>query len=47
MKLLLDHLFGERGMNNVMAQTGEFNDASIALMKKLGFKQDGRLRQHH
>jgi ribosomal-protein-alanine N-acetyltransferase len=47
MKLLLDHLFGELGMNKVMAQTGEFNEASIALMKKLGFKQDGRLRQHH
>ena len=34
-------------MNKIMAQTGEFNDASIGLLKKLGFKQDGRLRQHH
>jgi len=47
MKLLLNHLFGELGMNKIMAQTGEFNEASIGLLKKLGFKKDGRLRQHH
>lgn len=47
MRLLLEHLFGELGMNKIMAQTGEFNDASISLLKKLGFRQDGRLRQHH
>jgi ribosomal-protein-alanine N-acetyltransferase len=46
-RLLLKHLFEEMGMNKVMAQTGEYNKASIALLKKLGFKQDGRLRQHH
>jgi len=45
--LLLKYLFGELGLNKVMAQTGEFNEASIALLKKLGFKQDGRLRRHH
>ena len=47
MRLLLKFLFNDLGLNKVMAQTGEFNDASIALLKKLGFKQDGRLRQHH
>jgi ribosomal-protein-alanine N-acetyltransferase len=45
--LLLDHLFNELGMNKVMAQTGEFNIAAISLLKKLRFKQDGRLRRHH
>ena len=45
--MLLKHLFEELEINKIMAQTGEYNDASIALLKKLGFKQDGRLRQHH
>jgi ribosomal-protein-alanine N-acetyltransferase len=45
--LLLDHLFNELGMNKVMAQTGEFNIAAVSLLKKLRFKQDGRLRRHH
>lgn len=29
-----------------MADTGAFNQASIALLKSLGFQQDGCLRQH-
>lgn len=45
--LLLRHLFKDLGLNKAMAQTGEFNTASIALLKKLGFTRDGRLRQHH
>ncbi len=45
--LLLDHLFNELDLNKVMAQTGEFNIAAISLLKKLRFKQDGRLRRHH
>ena len=47
MKLLLNYLFNKLGLNKATAQTGEFNKASIALLKKLGFKRDGRLRQHH
>ena len=47
MRLLMGHLFGQMGMNKIVAQTGEFNEASISLLKKLGFSQDGRLRQHH
>jgi len=31
----------------VMAQTGEFNHPSVALLTALGFHLDGRLRQHH
>jgi ribosomal-protein-alanine N-acetyltransferase len=45
--LLLNHLFNELDINKVMAQTGEFNVASISLLKRLRFKQDGRLRGHH
>lgn len=45
--LLLGHLFKELGLNKAMAQTGEFNDGSIDLLTGLGFRIDGRLRQHH
>ncbi len=30
-----------------MAQTASFNEAAIALLQRLGFKLDGRFRQHH
>lgn len=46
-ELLLKHLFDDLRLNKVMAQTAEFNTAAIALLTKLGFKQEGRLRQHH
>ena len=45
--LLLSLLFDEKSLNKVYAQTGEFNTASIALLKRWGFHQDARLRQHH
>jgi len=45
--LLLNYLFKVVGLNKVMADTGAFNQASIALLKSLGFQQDGCLRQHH
>lgn len=45
--LLLRYLFDQLELNKAMAQTAEFNIESIALLKKLSFKQDGRLRQHH
>ncbi|MBE8992208.1 GNAT family N-acetyltransferase [Nostoc sp. LEGE 12450] len=44
--LLINYLFKVVGLNKVMADTGAFNQASIALLKSLGFKQDGCLRQH-
>lgn len=44
--LLLQYLFAVVGCNKVMADTGAFNQASIALLKSLGFRQDGCLRQH-
>lgn len=44
--LLLNYLFKGVGLNKVMADTGAFNQASIALLKSLRFQQDGCLRQH-
>jgi [ribosomal protein S5]-alanine N-acetyltransferase len=44
--LLLNYLFQVVGLNKVRADTGAFNQASIALLKSLGFRQDGCLRQH-
>ncbi len=45
--LTLGHIFGPLELNRVVAQTGSFNDASIALLESLGFQREGRLRQHH
>lgn len=47
MSLLLKILFVDLKLNKVYAQTGEFNAASTSLLERLGFKLDGRLRQHH
>lgn len=44
--LLLNYLFEVVGLNKVMVDTGVFNQASIALLKSLRFRQDGCLRQH-
>jgi ribosomal-protein-alanine N-acetyltransferase len=46
LSLLLNYLFAVVGLNKVMADTGAFNQASIALLQSLGFRQDGCLRQH-
>ncbi len=45
--MLLEHLFAELKLNKVYAQTAEFNNRSLKLLSRLGFKVDGRLRQHH
>jgi RimJ/RimL family protein N-acetyltransferase len=44
--LLINYLFQVVGLNKVMADTGAFNHASIALLRSLGFRQEGCLRQH-
>jgi ribosomal-protein-alanine N-acetyltransferase len=44
--LLINYLFQVVGLNKVMADTGAFNHASIALLRSLGFQQEGCLRQH-
>jgi len=34
-------------LNKLYGQTGEFNQAAVGLLKKLGFHRDAVLRQHH
>ncbi len=46
-RLLSRFLFKTRGLNKVHAQTGSFNKAAQALLKKAGFKLDGTLRHHY
>lgn len=46
LSLLINYLFNTVGLNKIMADTGAFNQASIALLTSLGFRQDGCLRQH-
>lgn len=45
-KVLIDYLFKVVGLNKVMAETGDFNQGSIALLRASRFQQDGCLRQH-
>lgn len=47
MDLVLGFVFGTLNLNRIVAQTGAFNLASIALLESLGFQQEGTLRQHH
>ncbi|MCA1064892.1 GNAT family protein [Rossellomorea sp. AcN35-11] len=43
---LLTYLFEERGMNRVGAVIVPFNKASSRVVEKLGFKQEGLLREY-
>lgn len=45
-RLLLNFMFGERRFHKCEASVWAFNDASIALHRKLGFTEEGRLRDH-
>lgn len=40
-------LLRDAGLNKLYAQTGAFNEPSVALLKALGFHLDGTLREHH
>jgi RimJ/RimL family protein N-acetyltransferase len=44
-ELCLDHAFADRGLHKVLARVFEHNDASMAVLDKLGFQQEGRLRE--
>src|SRR5688500_10711572 len=44
--LLLSFMFGERRFHKCEASVWAFNDPSIALHRKLGFTEEGRLRDH-
>ncbi len=43
----ITHLFSTTILNKLYCQTGAFNVASIKLLEKLNFHQDGVLREHH
>ena len=44
-ELLIDHAFGERRLNKVWAHVIESNPASRRVLEKLGFSEEGHLRQ--
>jgi RimJ/RimL family protein N-acetyltransferase len=39
-------MFGERRFHKCEVEVYAFNDASLALFRKLGFIEEGRLREH-
>ncbi|MFD4673640.1 GNAT family N-acetyltransferase [Lentzea sp. NPDC058450] len=41
---VLDHAFHERGLHRVDLEVYDFNERAIHLYKKLGFREEGRLR---
>lgn len=43
----LNHAFSYLGMNKVCGEVLDFNERSIRLHERLGFKKEGELRQHH
>lgn len=44
-RTILDYGFGERGLHRVGLSVFAFNEAAIALYRKLGFREEGRLRE--
>ncbi|WP_137287532.1 GNAT family N-acetyltransferase [Halorussus salinisoli] len=44
--LLLDYAFETRGLRRVFARVVDFNERSRGLLKRLGFTEEGRLRDH-
>ncbi|MEU9995498.1 GNAT family protein [Streptomyces sp. NPDC050848] len=45
-ELVLTYMFAEQRYNKCEVEIYAFNDASLALHRKLGFVEEGRLRQH-
>jgi RimJ/RimL family protein N-acetyltransferase len=45
--LCLKHAFDDRGLHKVLARVFEGNDGSIRVLEKLGFEQEGLLREQH
>ena len=45
-RLMLTHGFGRLGLSRVTAEVHAPNTRSLALMKRLGFRQEGVLRRH-
>jgi RimJ/RimL family protein N-acetyltransferase len=46
LRRLLAHLFTDRGLHKVCAECDARNTASAALLRRLGFHQEGHLRAH-
>ncbi|MFG2195947.1 GNAT family N-acetyltransferase [Streptomyces sp. NPDC048639] len=44
--MILTYMFAEQRYNKCEVEVYAFNDASLALYHKLGFVEEGRLRQH-
>ncbi|BAU11132.1 GCN5-related N-acetyltransferase [Leptolyngbya sp. NIES-3755] len=47
LNIAITHLFSTTTLNKLYCQTAAFNIASIKLLEKLNFHQDGVLREHH
>jgi [ribosomal protein S5]-alanine N-acetyltransferase len=47
LNIAITHLFSTTTLNKLYCQTAAFNIASIKLLEKLDFHQDGVLREHH
>jgi RimJ/RimL family protein N-acetyltransferase len=45
--LVVKHAFHDQGLHKVIARTFADNEASQRVLEKLGFEQEGRLRDHH
>lgn len=43
----LDFAFGQLALHKVCGQALDYNDASIRMHGKLGFRKEGNLREHH
>jgi RimJ/RimL family protein N-acetyltransferase len=46
MKIVLAHCFNQKNMHKVATTAFDFNSSWIESVKKLGFKQEGQLREH-
>lgn len=46
LRLLIDYCFGEMRMHRVFARIIAANEPSLRLFRKLGFREEGRLREH-
>lgn len=47
LRVAITHLFSTTSLNKLYCQTAAFNLASIKLLERLKFHQDGVLREHH
>ncbi|MFG2427674.1 GNAT family N-acetyltransferase [Streptomyces sp. NPDC048590] len=45
-ELVLTYMFAEQRFNKCEVEVHAFNDASLALYRRLGFVEEGRLREH-